>query len=122
MVEVIKSPVPIIVLFDKIYQDAEIFHGLLGKKDPYTTIEKTFDLRCCLMFSDVDFYLICLPHQLSKVVSILGGTETFRVQRRNVNQMQPVVEASKFIFTEGIKFCETGHLFYLREDLLLSVA
>ena len=78
-----KSPVPIIALSDTTCQYYEMCHGLLGKKDQSTNV----DLRYCLMQSDVDFHRMFLLHQRSKVISNLGHTRTFRVQRLNDNQM-----------------------------------
>ena len=118
----IKSPVPIIMISETTYQDDETCHGLFGMKEPSTTIKKQLDIKCCLMQSEENFQCTCFLHQRSKVLKCFCGAKACRVLRPKVNQIQSEPVASIFILAEGMKFCDTGHIFYLCEDLPISTS
>ena len=114
-----KSPDPIMMLSAITYHDAEICHGLCGKKEPSTTTEQRVVVRYCLTRSGATFQRTCLLHHLSKVLKFGLGLDVCRVIRLKLDQMQSALFASTHVLAAGVKSCGKVHLLHLCEDLLL---
>jgi hypothetical protein len=105
-----KSPDHILMLSAIAYHDAEICHGLCGKKEPSTTTEHHVVVRHCLTRSDTTFQRTCLLHHISKVLKFGLGLDACRVVRLKLDQMQLALFASTHVLAAGMKSCGEGHI------------
>ena len=90
--------------FEITCEEADMCHGMFGKKEPSTTMQQRVEINNFLTLSGVTFQRTCLLCHRSKVLKVCCVVNVRRVVRLKLNKMQSELAVFTQALANGVKF------------------